>query len=111
VFRKPRKQDARVPKADPFFTLRLAVRRVMIASAATTRQSAMKEKRHIEREFGVPIAGEILDKSLWSQTALKKLPVEGKLDWEKIFGRKAPLVVDIGCGNGRFLIGSAVWRL
>src|SRR5205807_5333736 len=26
-------------------------------------------------------------------------------------GRKAPLVVDIGCGNGRFLIGSAVWRL
>ncbi len=27
-----------------------------------------------------------------------------------LFGRQAPIVVDLGCGNGRFLIGSAVWR-
>jgi tRNA (guanine-N7-)-methyltransferase len=69
-----------------------------------------KKRRHIEREFGVPIAGEILDPSLWTQTALKKLPPQGPLDPVAIFGRTAPLVVDIGCGNGRFLIGSAVWR-
>ncbi len=69
-----------------------------------------RKKRQIEREFGVPIAGEILDPSLWTQTALKKLPDPGPLDPSKIFGRSAPLIVDCGCGNGRFLIGSAVWR-
>src|SRR5450755_1577525 len=67
-------------------------------------------KRHIEREFGVPVAGEILDPTRWSQTALKKLPADGPLDLPALFGRTAPLVVDIGCGNGRFLLGSAVWR-
>ena len=67
-------------------------------------------KRHIEREFGVPIAGEILDPTRWTQTALKKLPADGPLELPALFGRTAPLVVDIGCGNGRFLLGSAVWR-
>jgi tRNA (guanine-N7-)-methyltransferase len=70
----------------------------------------MKERRHIEREFGVPIAGEILDPALWTSTALKQLPPKGPLDPAAIFGRTAPLVLDIGCGNGRFLLGSAVWR-
>jgi tRNA (guanine-N7-)-methyltransferase len=70
----------------------------------------MKEVRKIEREFGVPIAGEILDQEHWTQTALKRLPAEGILDWSALFGRTAPVVLDLGCGNGRFLIGSAVWR-
>jgi tRNA (guanine-N7-)-methyltransferase len=69
-----------------------------------------ERRRQIEREFGVPVAGEILDPSQWTQTALKKLPTEGPLDLQALFGRRAPLVVDLGCGNGRFLIGSAVWR-
>src|SRR5262249_3504864 len=69
-----------------------------------------KKRRQIEREFGVPIAGEILDPSRWTQTALKKLPAEGWLDIDALFGRHAPLVLDLGCGNGRYLIGSAVWR-
>jgi tRNA (guanine-N7-)-methyltransferase len=69
-----------------------------------------KKRRQIEREFGVPVAGEILDPSRWTQTALKKLPAEGPLDLQALLGRCAPLVVDLGCGNGRFLIGSAVWR-
>jgi tRNA (guanine-N7-)-methyltransferase len=69
-----------------------------------------KKRRLIEREFGVPIAGEILDPAQWTQTALKKLPAQGRLDLPALFGRSAPLIVDIGCGNGRFLIGSAVWR-
>jgi tRNA (guanine-N7-)-methyltransferase len=67
-------------------------------------------KRPIEREFGVPIAGEVLDKSRWTQTALKSLPKEGFLDTSLIFGRRAPIVLDLGCGNGRYLIGSSVWR-
>jgi tRNA (guanine-N7-)-methyltransferase len=70
----------------------------------------MKERRKIEREFGVPIAGEILEPSQWTQTALKRLPTEGPLDWYALFGRSAPIVIDLGCGNGRFLLGSAVWR-
>ena len=58
----------------------------------------------------MPIAGEVLDPSQWSPTALKKLPVDGRLDWQSLFGRRAPIVLDIGCGNGRFLLHSAVWR-
>jgi tRNA (guanine-N7-)-methyltransferase len=70
----------------------------------------MAKRRHIEREFGVPIAGEILEPGLWTQTALKRLPAEGPLHVDDLFGRSAPLVLDLGCGNGRFLLGSAVWR-
>ena len=69
---------------------------------------AMKKRRGVEREFGVPIPGVILEPALWTQTALKKLPLEGRLDLAALFGRAAPLVVDLGCGNGRFLIGSAI---
>lgn len=69
-----------------------------------------RKRRQIEREFGVPFAGEILDRSLWTQTALKKLPQQGPLDLAALFGRQAPLIVDLGCGNGRYLLGSAVWR-
>lgn len=69
----------------------------------------MRERRQIEREFGVPIAGEILDPSLWTQTALKRLP-PGPLDWESLFGRRAPVMLDVGCGNGRSTLQSAVWR-
>jgi tRNA (guanine-N7-)-methyltransferase len=70
----------------------------------------MREPRRIEREFGVPIAGEILDPSQWTRTALKRLPAEGRLSWREIFGREAAVVLDLGCGNGRYLLGSAVWR-
>jgi tRNA (guanine-N7-)-methyltransferase len=67
-------------------------------------------RRPIEREFGVPIAGEILDRSRWTQTGLKRLRFDRPLAWEAVFGRTGPVVLDLGCGNGRFLIGSAVWR-
>jgi tRNA (guanine-N7-)-methyltransferase len=70
----------------------------------------MKPRRTIEREFGVPIAGEVLEPQQWTQTALKRLPPVGPLCLETLFGRRAPLVLDLGCGNGRYLIGSAVWR-
>ncbi|HEX3148636.1 MAG TPA: methyltransferase domain-containing protein [Gemmataceae bacterium] len=63
--------------------------------------------RQVEKEFGVPFAGEILDPSKWAQTALKSYPAEGRLNWQELFGRSAPVVLDLGCGNGRFTIGSA----
>jgi tRNA (guanine-N7-)-methyltransferase len=63
----------------------------------------------IEKEFGVPIPGEILDPSQWAKTALKKVP-EGILDFTALFGRAAPIILDLGCGNGRFSILSALAR-
>lgn len=73
------------------------------------RPSDHPRKRKIEREFGVPFPGEIQDESQWTRTELKVLPA-GHFDWTATFGRTAPVVLDLGCGNGRFLIGSAVWR-
>ncbi len=70
----------------------------------------MKNPSTVEKEFGVPIPGKILDRAQWTQTALKKLPLEGPLDLGALFGRAAPLIVDLGCGNGRFLLESAIQR-
>jgi tRNA (guanine-N7-)-methyltransferase len=70
----------------------------------------MKKSQIVEREFGVPFAGKILESSQWAKTALKKLPAEGPLDLAALFGRSVPLVVDLGCGNGRHLLSSAVAR-
>jgi tRNA (guanine-N7-)-methyltransferase len=66
--------------------------------------------RGIEREFGVPFPGEILPAERWTRTGLKRLPATGPLSWSELFGRDAPVVLDLGCGNGRYAIGSAVWR-
>jgi tRNA (guanine-N7-)-methyltransferase len=65
--------------------------------------------RRIEKEFGVPIPGEILDPAQWAKTALKKVPA-GIIDFTELFGRQAPLVLDLGCGNGRFSLASALAR-
>ncbi len=70
----------------------------------------MSSPRRIEREFGVPFAGKILDPAHWTQTALKKFPELGPLDWQSLFGRSARIVLDLGCGNGRYSIHSAVTR-
>lgn len=58
----------------------------------------------------MPIAGELLDRKFWTQTTLDTPLPAGPLDWVALFGRDAPRVVDLGCGNGRFLLQSAVWR-
>lgn len=64
----------------------------------------------IEIELGVPIPGVILPQDAWARTALKRLPAEGPLDWEALFGRTAQRIADLGCGNGRFVVSSAVRR-
>ncbi len=61
----------------------------------------------IESEFGVPIPGRILPPEQWAKTALKKVP-DGFLDWDSLFGRRAPIVIDIGCGNGRSTLVNAI---
>src|SRR5262245_3332847 len=61
-------------------------------------------------DYGVPIPGPVLPQEQWAKTAIKRLPPPGPLDFEIIFGRSAPLVLDLGCGNGRFTIASALAR-
>ena len=63
-----------------------------------------------ESDFGIPIPGAILPPEQWAATAIKKLPPPGPLDFAAIFGRTAPLVLDLGCGNGRFLLSSSLAR-
>lgn len=64
----------------------------------------------VDDDYGVPIPGSVLPQDLWARTAIKRLPAAGALDVEAIFGRRAPLVLDLGCGNGRFVISSALAR-
>jgi tRNA (guanine-N7-)-methyltransferase len=64
----------------------------------------------VEYEMGIPIPGVILAKEQWVQTALKRLPEQGPIEIVSLFGRSAPLCVDLGCGNGRFSLSSAVRR-
>ena len=61
-------------------------------------------------DYGVPIPGRVLPEERWARTAIKRLPPPGAMDWAAVFGRDAPLVLDLGCGNGRFTIASALAR-
>lgn len=63
-----------------------------------------------DEDFGVPIPGRVLPPDQWARTAIKRLPPPGYMDWAQEFGREAPLVLDLGCGNGRFVITSALNR-
>ncbi|MEK7468453.1 MAG: methyltransferase domain-containing protein [Planctomycetota bacterium] len=61
-----------------------------------------------ESEYGVPFPGREVPRERWTTTGLRD--PGGAFDWNAVFGREAPRVVDLGCGNGRFLIGSALAR-
>lgn len=63
-----------------------------------------------DSDYGVSLPGTILPPDQWARTALKRLPPPGPLDWTELFQRAAPVVLDLGCGNGRFLVSSAVRR-
>jgi tRNA (guanine-N7-)-methyltransferase len=62
----------------------------------------------VDSEFGVPVPGRVLPHDQWAKTGYRDT---GKpFDWDAVFGRSAPRVADLGCGNGRYLIGSALLR-
>jgi tRNA (guanine-N7-)-methyltransferase len=61
-------------------------------------------------EGGPPFPGIKLPKEQWTRTRAP-LGEKGKLfDWNAVFGRNAQKAVDLGCGNGRYLIQSALAR-
>jgi tRNA (guanine-N7-)-methyltransferase len=64
----------------------------------------------IEYEHGIPIPGTVQPRDAWTQTAFKHFPANEPLCWQLVFGRSAPVVLDLGCGNGRFTLHSALAR-
>ncbi len=62
-----------------------------------------------ETDWGVPLPGTMVADEERADTHLKRLPL-GILDATKLFGRSAPLMIDLGCGNGRATILSALAR-
>jgi tRNA (guanine-N7-)-methyltransferase len=62
------------------------------------------------RDSRVPFPGRVLPREQWSRTRVG-LGARGlRFDWEVAFGRRARHVVDLGCGNGRWLIASGLAR-
>lgn len=62
----------------------------------------------VDHDFGVPIPGLPLPPEQWAQTGVKKLPEPQPVSGEFWFGRSARLILDLGCGNGRFVITEAL---
>jgi len=62
----------------------------------------------IEYELGVPFPGRVVPHERWTTTGWRD---DAKpFNWARVFGREAQRVVDLGCGNGRSLIGAALAR-
>lgn len=61
-------------------------------------------------EGGPDYPGVKLPKEQWTRTRVGLGNRGVRFDWNIAFGRTAPRVVDLGCGNGRFIISSALAR-
>jgi tRNA (guanine-N7-)-methyltransferase len=58
------------------------------------------EHDQTENDWGVPLPGEWVAEDLRTVTHVQRLPL-GVLRNDALFGRSAPWLVDLGCGNGR----------
>lgn len=64
-----------------------------------------------ESDYGVPFPGEAVPRERWTRARVSLPPAGAPFDWAGAFGRDgAARVVDLGCGNGRYLIASALAR-
>jgi tRNA (guanine-N7-)-methyltransferase len=66
--------------------------------------------RDRESTCGVPFPGTTLPRPRWTRTRVPLGARGAPFSFEQAFGRTAPRVLDLGCGNGRFLIASALAR-
>ena len=70
----------------------------------------MRPRHDQESRCGVPFPGTKLPRERWTRTRVPLGAKGARFDWKAVFLREAPHVVDLGCGNGRFLVASAVAR-
>ena len=63
-----------------------------------------------DHDRAAPYPGRKLERELWTRTRTGLGERGQKFDWRAVFGRDARHVVDLGCGNGRWLIHSALER-
>jgi tRNA (guanine-N7-)-methyltransferase len=71
--------------------------------------SRVRPRREL-RGRTAPFPGRVLPREQWTRTRAQ-LGVRGTpFDWVAVFGREAPRVLDLGCGNGRYLLTSALAR-
>ena len=63
-----------------------------------------------ESTSGVPFPGRPLPRERWTRTRVGLGEKGTRFDWRATFGRDAKHVVDLGCGNGRWLVASALAR-
>lgn len=69
----------------------------------------MKPRREA-RGRAAPFPGRVLPREQWTRTRAALGPRGAPFDWAAVFGREAPRVLDLGCGNGRYLLASALAR-
>lgn len=62
----------------------------------------------IDHELAFP--GAVLAHEQWTRTRVPLGERGRRFDWEAAFGRRAPRVLDLGCGNGLYLVSSALRR-
>ena len=72
----------------------------------------MRERRPPRRVGAdtVRFPGRKLPKERWTRTRVPLGPRGRRFDWRAAFGRDAPRVLDLGCGNGLFVVASALRR-
>jgi tRNA (guanine-N7-)-methyltransferase len=58
----------------------------------------------------VRFPGRVLARESWTRTRVPLGPRGARFDWTAAFGRVAPRVLDLGCGNGLWLLSSALAR-
>lgn len=63
-----------------------------------------------DRRSGPPFPGLVLPREQWTRTRVGLGREQRPIEWAAIFGRDARRVVDLGCGNGRYLVASALTR-
>ncbi len=63
-----------------------------------------------DRRSGPPFPGLVLPREEWTRTRVGLGREVRLVDWSAVFGRDARRVVDLGCGNGRYLVASALAR-
>lgn len=64
----------------------------------------------LDRDSRFDFPGRALPREQWTRTRAPLGSRGQRFDWRAVFGRSAPRVVDLGCGNGRFLVASALAR-